>query len=75
MSQPQTQSVPAEAGLGGVVGGLKDQVAGRSLEGKDVGASQQQAVRQLWLERWLGRQLHLQQLMLLMVTVFLKVSE
>lgn len=71
--QPWTQSVPAEAGLGGVVGGLKDQEAGGSLEGKDAGASQQRAARQLWPERWLGRQLHLQQLMLLTVTVFLKV--
>lgn len=70
-----TPSVPAEADLGGVGGGLKDQEAGQSLEGKDVGASRQRAALQLWQERWLVQQLHLQQRMLLMVTVFLKVSE
>lgn len=73
--QPRTQSARAEAGLGGVGGGLKDQEGGRSLEAKDAGASRQQAARQLWRERWLVLQLHLQQLMLLMVTVFLKVRE
>lgn len=73
--QPRTLSVPAEAGLGGVGGGLKDQEAGPSLGGKDAGASQQRAARQPWQERWLVRQLHLQQRMLPTVTVFLKVSE
>lgn len=73
--QPQKQSAPAEAGPGGVEGGLKGQEAGPSQEGKDAGESRQRAVQQPWRERWLERQLHLQQLMLLMVIVFLKVSE
>ena len=73
--QPQTRSVLAEAGLGGVGEGLKDLEAGPNQEEKDVGESQQRAVRQLWLERWLVQQLLQLQLMLLMATVFLKVSE
>lgn len=75
MSQPQTPSVPAEAGPDGVEDALKAQEAERSREGKDVDASQQRAVRQLWQEQWLVQQLHQQQHMLLMATVFLKVSK
>lgn len=64
----------AEAGLAGVAGGLNDQEAWQSLEGKDAGASRQRAAPQLWQEQWRVQQLHLQQHMLLMDTVFLKVS-
>ena len=64
----------AEAGLAGVAGGLKDQEVWRSLEGKDAGASRQRAAPQLWQEQWRVQQQHLQQHMLLMDTVFLKVS-
>lgn len=73
--QPQTPSVLAEAGLGGVGDGPKDPEAGQSQEGKDVGASQRRAVQQPWQERWLVQQLHRLQLMQLTATVFLKVSE
>lgn len=72
--QPQTPSVRAEAGQGGVGGGPKGQEAGQSPEGKGAGASRQRAARRLWRERWLVPQLHQQQRMLLTVTVFLKVS-
>ena len=72
--QPQTPSVQAEAGQGGVGGGPKGQEAGQSPEGKDAGASRPRAARRLWRERWLVLQRHQQQRMLLMVTVFLKVS-
>lgn len=75
MSQPQTQLVLAEAGLGGVEAALKDQVAERSREGKDAGANQQRVAQQLWQEQWLVQQLHQQQHMLLTATVFLKVRK
>lgn len=73
--QPRTRSVPAEVGLDGVGGGLKDLEAAQSPEGKDAGASRRRAARQLWRERWPVRQPHRQQHTLLTVTVFLKVSE
>lgn len=73
--QPRTQSVQAEAGPGGVVGGLKALEAVPRLEGKDAGVSQLQVVQQQWQERWQARQLLRQQLMLLMATVFRKVCK
>lgn len=75
MFQPRTQSVQAEAGPGGVVGGLKALEAVPRLEGKDAGVSQLQVVQQQWQERWQARQLLRQQLMLLMATVFRKVCK
>lgn len=75
MFLPQTPSVRAEAGPDGVEDDPKDPDAGQSQEGKDGGASQRQAVQQLWQERWLVQPLHRLQLMLLTATVFLKVCE
>lgn len=75
MSQRQTPSVPAEAGLGEVEAALKDPVVEQSREAKDAAASQQRAVQQLWQEQWLEQQLHQQQHMLLTATVFLKVRK
>lgn len=73
--QPRTQSVQAEAGPGGVVGGLKALEPVPRLEGKVAGVSQLQVVQQQWQERWQAQQLLRQQLMLLMATVFRKVCK
>lgn len=67
-----TPSVPVGADLGGAGGGLKDQEAGRRPEGKDAGASQQQAALQPWQVQRPVQRLHLQQHMLRMVTASLK---
>lgn len=68
-----TPSVPAGADLGGAGGGLKVQEAGQRPEGKDAGASRQQAALQPWRAQRPVQQPHLQQRMLRTVTASLKV--